>query len=88
MNSNPRQQWSPAMRAIWWLSSVLFGATAVMLLLIAVLAFRDHGSLDWRGLLGAAAALGGIGWLWSVKSHPEEWLDDEGKPKRSFRLWK
>ena len=76
------------MRAIWWLSSVLFGATAVMLLLIAVLASQERGSMDWRGLLGAAAALGVICGLWSVKSHPEEWLDNEGRPKRSFRLWK
>jgi hypothetical protein len=88
MNQTTKQSWSPQMHAIWWFSSALFGAVSLGMLVYAAVVLKKEGRVDYRALSIAAGSLGVVFWSLAVKNHPEEWLDSDGKAKRSFRFRK
>ena len=75
------------MCAAWWISIALFGILSLASLVVAALALKE-GKVDYRAYAILLVGIGAITWCISAKKHPEEWLDVDGKAKRSFRIGK
>ncbi|HWN97589.1 MAG TPA: hypothetical protein VNT99_21350 [Methylomirabilota bacterium] len=87
MDTDSKPRWSPQMRVVWPVTSILFLAIGVVTLAFAANIFKEERTVDWRAILGSAAAIGFAAWSVSAMKHSEEWLGSD-RQARSLRFWK